>query len=84
MKSEFSERLCEGEAELEKSAKRANSVGHPGGGPGSRDGDQSFAFGIANAICERILTLMDQTSPASGLLKTNYFKKIYSSATVQF
>ena len=45
---------------------------------------RAFAFGIANAICKRILALMHQTSPASGLANTNYCKKLCNSAIVQF
>ena len=45
---------------------------------------RAFAFSIANAICKRILALIHQTSPASGLANTNYCKKICNSATVQF
>ena len=35
---------------------------------------RAFAFGIANAICKRILALMRQISPASGLLLVKFFK----------
>ena len=34
---------------------------------------RAFAFGIANAICKRILALMYQISPASGLLVVKFF-----------
>ena len=42
--------------------------------------ETAFAISIVNAICKRILALMHQTSPASGLANTDYCKNFCNSA----